>query len=471
MEFSGKLRRGEWIALLLFGGVIGYQAFVAPITGLANNGDFGKVLGIFDCAAPIENENRFLSTTYDFHPKHHIWFGFVSSAHLLAGTAILLNSLISKDGALDVRLIGVVHAALYLLAFYLLLPLLRGFRDAARAAVYAVLIFVFADAMYATWLNTFYMDTAALLFLLLSAILYLRATRWQRRSDRIGFAVCAVLFASAKTQHCFLAGPVLLLLWVAGPALGSIAFRAVTAVLVLSAALLTWFIVPAPYHATGMFSVIFYEVTPRSKNVEADLREFGLDSSYQRWVGMYAYSQGAPLDDREFVRRFSSETSYARIGWFFLRHPARAYHAIRNGLDLAGRQRPPMGNFARSSGLPEFTESRSFAFWSAVKRRLFENRGPRYLFYFLGLSLVLCAAALRRGARVFYASACLCMLGWMALLIAAFADAVEVTRHFFIFNAAADLVAVCAVIALLSSLGSARKRATANIRDRAACLW
>ena len=180
-------RRYEWIAFFLFAAIVSYQLFVPPVVGLANNGDFAKVLGIFDLAAPVENEYKFLSTTYSFDPKHHSWFGFISSEHLLAAAAILLNVPFSKDGALDIRVVGVAHAALYLFAFYLLLPLLRGLSAISRAALCGLLLLIFGDVMYVSWLNTFYMDTAALLFLMLSAVLYLRWLLWKKRADQIAF--------------------------------------------------------------------------------------------------------------------------------------------------------------------------------------------------------------------------------------------------------------------------------------------
>jgi hypothetical protein len=48
-------------------------------------------------------------------------------------------------------------------------------------------------------------------------------------------------------------------------------------------------------------------------------------------------------------------------------------------------------------------------------------------------------------------------MGLLALGISSYADAVEVTRHFFLFNALADLILICALAALLAEKKLARE--------------
>ncbi len=196
--------RGEWLALLLFTLIIAYQCFVPPVVGLADNGDFEKVLGIFSLGAPADEPWKFVRLKYDFDPKYHSWREFISTEQALAGIAILLNTLFSKQAAFDLRFLGLVHAALLILSFYLVQPLMRGVPPRSRVLLYFGLIAVFGDVMYVSWLNAAYMDTSALLFLFLSAVFYLRAAAWKRPSDQLGFVVSAVLFTASKSAHCVL---------------------------------------------------------------------------------------------------------------------------------------------------------------------------------------------------------------------------------------------------------------------------
>ena len=49
---------------------IGWQLMVPPVVGLANNGDFGKLLGNFGLGTPWEHEHMFADTMYDFDSRY-----------------------------------------------------------------------------------------------------------------------------------------------------------------------------------------------------------------------------------------------------------------------------------------------------------------------------------------------------------------------------------------------------------------
>ncbi len=113
-------------------------------------------------------------------------------------------------------------------------------------------------------------------------------------------------------------------------------------------------------------------------------------------------------------------------------------------------QRPPLGNFSRDAGLAPGAQSQALAVWSGLKARILAHRGSVYVFYFLTLCIALCAIVWRRRPDDFAGAVCLCLMALLALGIASFADAVEVTRHIFLFNALVDLILISAFAALLA---------------------
>src|SRR5258708_8213210 len=116
--------RLDWIAVLLAAGLISFVIFVAAVLGWADNGDFVKISGRFDRYLPNQ-ANGFADSTYQIDPQHH-WRGdVISSEILLAGLAVGLNRIFSAT-TFDMRWIGALHAALYLLPFSLPLPLIPG---------------------------------------------------------------------------------------------------------------------------------------------------------------------------------------------------------------------------------------------------------------------------------------------------------------------------------------------------------
>jgi hypothetical protein len=447
--------RPELLALLLATAAVVFQSFLPPAVGLANNGDFPKVIGHFDVGNPFADQDsfRFADNKYIVDPRFHYRSGFYSSELLLFEAALGLNSLSDSPETFDLRLMGAVHAGLFLLALYLFLPLVRSFNPLLRFLVLVLALFVFTDVMYVSYFNSFYMDTAALLFLLLAVVSFLRALRWQRPADRWLFVAAAVLLITSKTQHYPLGVPIALLLaWKGGLLTGGrgVAFRTISVVCVLAATVFMYRRgAPASYPSTGCYSVIFAELLPRSKNVGSDLKELGLDDSYQQYVGTHAYSPTSGLRDPQFQETFARKISYANIARYFGKHPKIALHTAISRLDGAGLQRPYIGNFDRLAGFPGYTQSRTFAAWSALKARVFTQHGGRYLLYSLLLTLCVTAFAVVRRenlpAGMPVAIGALAAMTLLALLVASFADALDPERHYSLFSALTDLLLLSGV--------------------------
>src|SRR5579864_8653776 len=394
--------RPEWIGLLLAAAAVVFQCFWPPVVGLADNGDFPKIIGQFDVGNPLAGKdfNRFIEIRYVVDPKYRYESRFYSSELLLFAAAFAMNSVVGPSGTFDLRVMGAVHAAVFLLAFYLFLPLVRSFSPLLRWVVLAITVLVLTDVMYVSYFNSFYMDTAALLFLLLSVVSFLRALHWQRPADRWLFVVSAALLIASKTQHYPLGIPIALLLaWKGGLLISgrSRVFRTLSVTSVLAATVFSYLrATPPSYPAMGVYTVIFFELLPKSKNVSSDLAELGLDDSYRRYVGTHAYAPDAGLRDPQFQQIFERKTSYAHLAWFLMKHPLRALEITISRLDRAGLQRPYVGNFARAAGFPERTRSRTFAVWSGLKARLFGLHGGRYLLFTLALTLSVAIFALAR---------------------------------------------------------------------------
>jgi hypothetical protein len=463
-----RIRVREHIPSLVLAAIIGYQLFIPPSIGLANNGDFGKVTGLFGFDSPPGDTYSYIDLKYHFESRYRYNSGFYSSETLLVPVALVLNNIFSKDGSLDLRWMGLVHGLLFILAVYLLQSLLAEVGRRRRVFLWTSVTIVFGDAMYASYFNSFYMDAAAYVFLMLAVVLFLRSVAWRRRSDAVCLVICVVLMLLAKSQHAILG------LWLA-PLFaffgGSLwpgnrrFFASVSTAAVLAATILSVKASPSDYAARGYYSVIFTRILPHSQNVRADLESLGLDDSYEKLIGTNTYSAESGMNDPAFIRVFMERTSYSRLGRYFLTHPREAYLAARTSLAEGGRQRAPMGNFDRSAGLPGSSESQAFTLWSNAKRMLFDGRGVRYLNCFLAMTLLTCAIATARRRTLpsvlmagIYA---LAGMGMTEMLIASLADAVDVTRHYFIAAAILDLELLI-VFALLSggtAIGKFRRSA------------
>ena len=427
-------------ALILF-----WQLILPPPVGVANNSDFGKLLGRYNLGAPSKFE--YADTRYVYDPRYHWESGFYSSESLLILPALAINRLVSRDGSFDLRLMGIVHGTLFLVAMVLFVPLLEGVPRRLQLAFWAMTLFIFCDVMYVSYLNSFYMDVAAYLSLLLAVVLYLRVLRWRRPADIILLVVCCAVLITSKPQHAVLAGWLALLFWVMRDVMWGgrkLLAATVSLVLLVTAWATLRFGAEVSYAAKGYYTAVFWQILPNSKNVDRAMADLGLDDSYRVWIGTHAYYPGTRLDDAAFSAAFMQKVSYGRLAWFYLTHPPDAYRALLKSLAEAGRHRPMLGNFDPSAGKPAGYQSQSFAAWSDLKKKLFLDKSLRLLLSFTGLALLVTALLVRqrrtlpRGAI----AGGIALVGMTAteMLVSSLADAIDVPRHHLIFYAHFDLL-------------------------------
>jgi len=431
--------------------IVFVQLLVPPVVGVADNGDFPKMLGPYGLRNPTAYW-QYIGLTYELDPAYFYDSGFYSTERLFIRIALALNPSVSEDGSLDLRLIGLVHGAVFLAAVMLFVPLLDRISLWMRLALSAAALFMFGDVMYVSYMNSFYMDIAAYLSLLLATVFYLRAIAWRRPVDAAFFVTSSLMLIASKPQYSVLGLWLAALAWSARGALGRGRNRVaglVSAGLLLVTLAAFRFEAPAGYAANNCFNVVFSQILPASHNVDRTMADLGLDSSYRKWIHTNAYTPGSPMGDPVFSEAFSRKIDYWRIGRFYLTHPLDAWRAFHEGLSMAGRQREPLGNFDYSAGRPPLAESRSFAAWSDLKRLLFHNHGSRLFFGFLLLAGYVAALLWRQrrtlSPECIAGAAVLIGTALTAMLVASFADVMDHPRHHLVFFAEFDMLVLVAV--------------------------
>ena len=467
----------EISALLAAAAILGHQIFVPPVVGLADNGDFARVMdptGISYRGPADEYYFRYLALRYaSGAPRSR---GHYSSEIPIAAAARVEAAAFLPRGVFDIRSLGAIHLVLLLGAFALLLVGSRPWGTAARVLFAVSLVFLFTDAAYATLLNSFYTSTATLLFLLLTAGITACLASGQRSWElRAGFWVAAFALVLSKPQEIVLA-PLLALLGVllAREMRGSARPRSAVwlgAGLCL-AAILMYRTTPVILKSVALYDNVFLEVVTNSPDPRSDLRELGLPEDCVRYAGIFPFSKESPLWNREFQQQFLRTVGYRRLARFYVRHPERLAGRLVRAASRATSLRPlQLGNFSPESGRKPYEQSLAFAVWSRWKAGLSQD-APRLLSLFWLANFVGAFWAWRRsrGAQARCFALSLLVLALMATAefgVSALADSLgDVERHLLTFNAMTDL-ALAADAAFLAgavaSLGRAFvRRATAG---------
>ncbi len=453
--------------------VLWLQLFVPPIVGLADNRDYERVMGYagFQHTTTADAERYFAFVRSRFAVVGPGWFrgGYHSSETLLAFVARWIHLAFARGALFDIRLLAGIHAALFLLALAGLIRACRDLTLPAQALAAALLVFVFTDVGYAAPFNSFYSQTASLLFLLLTAAIAAMAVRRGQLTGAWVFAYfgTALLFVGSKPQEK-LAGPLLALF---GLRLAWVRWRGAwrtmaTGLAVLLCAFSIWYGRHTPFtlREATLFQFVFDDLLVYTPSPAVDAAELRLDPEWLKYVGTNPFATDSPLLDSQFRRRFLHRIGHRQVVAFYLRHPKRFVERVERASRRAWSLRPSFGNFERSAGYPPGTLATGFSLWSETRRRL----GAQPLLAIaalLGGNLVAASATWRRSARRgrLFREGILAMvlMAGLAFGVCAFAQAPpDISRSLYAYHALCDLLLIADAAWIAEALSRRFRRST-----------
>jgi hypothetical protein len=453
--------RRRWNAALLTAGlavaaaILSLQLFVPPVVGLADNRDYERVMGYagFQHTTDVGAERYFTFLRTKYAVVAPGWFrgGYHSSETLLAFVARYAHRALSGDRLFDLRLLGAIHAALFLLALAGLIRACRGLAPSTQVIVAALLVFVFTDVGYVAPFNSFYSQTASLLFLLLTAAAAAEAVRRGRLSGGwlLAYFASALLFVGSKPQER-LAAPLLAIygLRLAGVGLSGAWRRAAAWLAIGLCAFSVWYGRHTPYtlREATIYQVVFDEMLAYSPSPAAAAAELGLDPEWVKYTGTNPYAPESPLLDPAFRSRLLHEVGYRKMLRFYLHHPSRLAERIGRASRQAWSLRPNFGNFERSAEHPDRALATRFSLWSRMRGTLGAH-ALVWIALLLGGNLAAALATHRRASpsgRLFREGVILMVLmAGLAFAVCVLAQApVDLSRALYAYHALCDLLLI-----------------------------
>jgi hypothetical protein len=453
------------VVLALAGTILTWQLFVPPIVGLADQGDFGRVLGPLGYA-PVpkgpEHKYEYVTRTFvrDANYREPRWEQ-ISSEFIFATIAVTWNRVLLGPGAFDITVFGFTHAVVFLLALARLLYVTR--RLAMYCVAWALMLLVLTDVGYVAYWNSLYTEPASclwFLFLLAEGIDLCRSEQISM-GQVLRWNIFAVLWIMAKTQNAALCLPLaaydLRLAW-RSPVRGSrnMALAGVVAICV-AGGVMCRSLLPAP-RVSVLYDMVFYGILPESEDARSDLKALGLDPNYARYSGTLPWSPGTGVADGAVVNALQANVSSFSLMEFYLRRPARLWRHLQARLPTALSLRPEFcGNFDRSAGRPPGATSNAVALWSRFHKRYLSR---------IALLLLSALVLVPTGSVVFVlsAGAAACARRWAelgillatccltAFFVAAFGDVYDNVKHQFLFNLLLDACLVFGFVAALHGL-------------------
>ncbi|WP_127580105.1 glycan biosynthesis hexose transferase WsfD [Paenibacillus koleovorans] len=463
-SLSRAVRTIEFWTLAVVCGIIIYVTMVPPIVGMADNGDFLRIMATVGL--------DYLDPTLSYDDKYFGFYiedwslvmlgkgAYITTQTLVVFAATLLNRVLHSNSVFDMRFMVLLYGALLLVAFYYLLRWNKSKTSIAFNGLLAVLlVVVFADGAYVAYFNSLFGEPVSLVFLLLTLAFGIALTRQEKPSKRLlalYFTAC-LFFVFSKIQNA----PV-------GVLAGLMGFRFLgfspdrgwrrrvigfSLALVLGSAAM-YALAPKQFKEINIYQTVFYGVLKDSDTVQADLQELGLSPELAVLANTNFFTPNTPIPQRDpqLYEMFYNRMSHAKIAAFYLKHPGRLLEKLEVAAQEGMKIRPYyLGTYEQSEGQPRGAVLTKLSLWSEGKKAWLPNRFwfvfALYVFYFGVLVWeYLRAASLRQRvfAELFALVGC---IGAISFLIPVIGDGeADLAKHLFLFNVCFDVMLVSSVL-------------------------
>jgi hypothetical protein len=453
-------------AVLIAALLLSLQLLVPPIIGVANNGDFDRVMSKVGLryigTTRSENYVDWVLTKFALVEPARQTDSYTTSETPLAWLAVRASRTFSGGGLFDIRFLGAIHIVLLLVALAGLALACGDLAASTRWMVMVMLVLLFTDVGYAAPLNSLYPQAASFLFFMLAAAFAATAVRRGRLGG--GLLVCyfvaAALFVSSRPQET-IQGPFLAVLGVGlAGALRKGWWRQPAVWLALGLCVLSavqYRRTPDWLRQLALYDTLFREVLLNSPDPAKDLAELGLDPALARHSGRSPYPLDSPFQDPAFKAAVFGKFGYGSLLKFYVAHPDRLQSLVVRTAPSALQIRPLfLANYSRESGRPARTQTPEFAWWSNFRRRFEPGAHVLFPLFFFG-NLVAALGGYRRASergRLFrQAVAVLVLMATLEFFVALLADIPgDIARHLYVFHAMCDLLVIADVAWILEIL-------------------
>ncbi len=459
MRVLQQLGQPKWLIPLLFVILVNFVLFWPPHIGLANNGDYDRLMALVGLHYPSHDVYYYERYDHYFVSAFRMgWFGhsfYPSSALVTIVVAYLINAIL-HFGVFSTAVQAYVYIALLAYGLHVLLRSLHALFSIYVAYGVGILsLFMLTEIGYAAYLPTLYSEPASLVFyLLLIAFLFALIVDEKNRFYRRAIWIVTGLFLTSKVQNTVLLPFALLTLYgVTQRVIGLYSFRkflkysAILSLVVIA----VYFANPPSFVTQNTYDSFFTGLMMVATPTDHLLAWFHLNGRLAVLrAGSYFSYYGMKWQSRVVADQFYQKVSLFKIVLFYLVHPHDWIKALQISQNAAFTLRPSyLGNFTFQAHRGAGTLSQRFDFWRIVRAKL-----PHSLYFWLleMVGIVGVTIAILRFRRNKKAV----LMAWVVLMMACFALAQwsipfmgegenELVKHLFLYDVLFDALLVTVV--------------------------
>lgn len=437
--------------------------FVSPVVGMADNGDFYRVINSNDLYNLSSNEEEnffgYFNKNYGiFKYNNELEQTLVSTQSIFIKLSVFIDKLMTRDYIFDIRILALIYIIIQAFAIYFITKAITKDikNNKYKLLIVMVITFMFSDTAYIAYYNSFYSEAVSLSCFLFSIGILLYMCRFNKFNihNLLLFGISTYLLLGSKQQllPIGILGSILMIRIVFLKK--DIKVRIISSVLAIS------FIGSSIYYYKAIKWDSYYVnkyhsmtrgVLLNEENIDEILSEFGIYNQYsilKNEVFFEDIPMVNPYNER-LMQDFYSNYSSFDILLFYIKNPKALIKMTSIVFKNSYTIRPDgIGNYEKSIGKTYGKKSYFFTLWSTIKK----GGIPRglgisliYIFLFLIYLIKGYINSIRlkdKNTLIFYDTvlySLLIGLSQIIISIIVIGDA-DLSKHLFIYNVSFDLI-------------------------------
>lgn len=163
----------EIIVPVIFILFVSCQLMASPIIGMADNGDFERIIthaGLYQLPKLSYNDIYFNYINRYFIFGKPLYNYYISSQTILVKIAMLVNKIIHPNAKFDITILGYIYILIFGLGIYFICKAIAKYNMAPwlRYLIVLLMLMMFTDVGYTAYFNSFYGEPASYVFLFLT---------------------------------------------------------------------------------------------------------------------------------------------------------------------------------------------------------------------------------------------------------------------------------------------------------------
>ncbi|GAA0076295.1 membrane protein [Clostridium sp. CTA-5] len=449
------------LVLVLIIGIL--TLFINPIIGMADNGDFYRIINQNGLYNLNKNDNEiylgYFIKNYGIYKYNNDYENLLTSTQsIFIKMAIFLDKIFTRNYIFDIRFMSAIFLIIESIAVYLLVKTLvnKLGNPKDKLIITLVVILIFCDTGYMSYYNSFYGEGVNICCFLLSIGLLMYMIEFNKFTwyNIIFFAISSFLFFGAKQQLA----PMGILISFIFIIIAS--YKNNTGIKILSVTLSAIFIISSVMFyrkITGDFKYINnYHSMNRGillneDNAEDILKRFNINPQYSLLKETNFFEEIRLINpyDEFLTDDYYNKFSLDKVLTYYITNPKAFFKMLQFGFNNSYSIRPQViGNYEKSQNKAFGEKSYFFAFWSTFKEKFIPKNilvtiTTISIYLYISISRLIKGRKANNKKLVFKEEAYfyIFLTGLSQIIISVIgAGDADLAKHVFMYNMAFDLI-------------------------------